>query len=173
MNLNEFQELSKRTMPYNGEPANQVEFESMLGNYAMGLVGEHFEFSLACHKDDVQEIYKESGDVLHYCAGLLSCLGEKVDYQTIYEIELNATNLAKALADILEIPKKHIYHRHDLNKKQLVEAVHTIIKMFIESTEKGQLIEIMQMNIDKLKTRYPESFNTADSINRVDVASNK
>lgn len=169
MNLKTFQELSKRTMPFGGEPANQVEFENMLGNYAMGLVGETMEFALAQQKGDSDEILKEAGDVLHYCVGLLSCLGEKVDYQLIYESEMNSEALAISMSNILEMPKKHIYHRHELQKDELVKAVHVVIKGYTDSTERELLSEIMQRNIEKLKTRYPDKFSVEDSIKRVDV----
>lgn len=169
MNLVEYQTLSKRTMPYNGEPANRVEFENMLGNYAMGLVGESMEFALASQKGDIDEIFKEAGDTLHYCVGLLSCLGEGVDYRLIYESEFNEEQMAQAMSDILEIPKKHIYHRHELKKDELVKAVHTIIKGYTDSTDKETLSKILQMNIDKIALRYPDEFSTADSIARKDV----
>lgn len=173
MKLNEFQELSKRTMPYNGVPANQTEFENMLGNYAMGLVGEWFEFSCAAHLQKGEATVKEAGDVLHYAVGLLACLNEKVDYELLVDIEIGDVELAEALGDILEIPKKFIYHRHELQRETLLKATHTVLKIFVETFNREELSEILKTNIDKLKTRYPEKFNTADSINRVDVAANK
>ena len=170
MNLNEFQELSKRTMPYNGEPTNQVEFENMLGNYAMGLVGETMEFTQVTSYDDA---LKEIGDVMHYAVGLLACLGEGVNYQYIYELAADDKTIPESLCFILEAAKKHIYHRHELDRARYVKSVHTVIKGYISEFKSEEVENILQMNIDKLKTRYPESFNTADSINRVDVASNK
>ena len=169
MNLTQFQTLSKRTMPFGGEPQNQDDFEKMLGNYAMGLVGESLEFAIATQTGDIDEMYKEAGDTLHYCVGLLSCLGEEVDYKTLYEVEMNEKQAAYAMTNILEIPKKHIYHRHELNKEKLIESVHIIIKGYSDSTDKETLSEILQRNIDKLKTRYPDKFSVEDSIARVDT----
>lgn len=173
MKLNEFQELSKRTMPYNGAPANQAEFENMLGNYAMGLVGELMEYTVASTSQDNEATMKEAGDVLHYCVGLLTCIEETVNFEKLYELEFDPIKLTQAMGDILEIPKKHIYHRHDLKKDELLQSIHIVIKGFTETIDKDGISKILETNIDKLKTRYPEKFNTADSINRVDVAANK
>lgn len=169
MNLTQFQTLSKRTMPFGGEPANQVEFENMLGNYAMGLVGEVLEFVIADATGTEDEANKEAGDTLHYCVGLLSCMGEKIDFERLYEIDTDQIKLTQSWSDILEISKKNIYHRHDLARFKLIDAVHIVIKSFMDTYDKENLSNVLQMNIDKLKTRYPDKFSVEDSIKRVDI----
>ena len=179
MKLNEYQELSKRTMPYNGEPANQVEFENMLGNYAMGLVGESLEMQVAMsnqvmyadegnYKDSeiwAKKAFSEIGDTLHYAVGLLSCLNETLDISKIKEGNKGGLYIA---GDICEIAKKHIYHRHELDREELILKVYEYIGENVSSLE-DYMDEILQMNIDKLKTRYPEKFSVEDSIKRVDT----
>lgn len=169
MNLTTFQELSKRTMPFNGHPQNPIEFENMLGNYAMGLVGEFMEYTVACTSQDGEEIMKEAGDVLHYCVGLLTCIDEKIDFEKLYEMEFDHIQLTKSVGDILEIPKKHIYHRHDLKKAELSHSIHMVIKGFTETIDKDGISSILQMNIAKLKKRYPDKFSVNNSIARVDT----
>lgn len=167
MNLVEFQQLSKRTMPFGGEPTNQVEFENMLGNYAMGLAGEWFEFQTEINENEnpSDKLLKEVGDVLHYSVGLLEMLDYKANELAISH-EVTFEGAEKALITILEAPKKHIYHRHELPKLEMIEAVNDVIAHF---NHNFTLATVFEMNIDKLKTRYPEKFNTADSIARVDV----
>ena len=77
MKLNEYQKLSKRTMP-------EKDYELDICNYAMGLSGETGEvvdllkkvihhnhpFTPEIH----EKIFYELGDVLHYVAGLATLL---------------------------------------------------------------------------------------------------
>lgn len=115
MNLNEYQNLSKRTMPFGGEPQNHIEVQYGCFNYALGLNGEAGECAdlikkkyFHGHETTKDEIAKELGDVLHYVAGLASMNGITLE-------------------------------------------------------------EVATANIEKLRTRYPNGFNTADSIARVDT----
>jgi NTP pyrophosphatase (non-canonical NTP hydrolase) len=70
MKLNDFQEISKRTMP-------NKDIKKDSANYAMGLAGEAGEVTdllkkwvFHSHPLDRMELKKELGDVLHYLAGL-------------------------------------------------------------------------------------------------------
>jgi NTP pyrophosphatase (non-canonical NTP hydrolase) len=82
MKLNEYQEISKRTMPNKG-------FEMDVSNYCMGLAGETGEVVDLLKKvihhghpltDEIKEkIHGEIGDVLHYTAGLATLLGFSLD----------------------------------------------------------------------------------------------
>lgn len=90
MRLNEYQNLSKRTLPNDGLKDN-------LTNYALGLVGESAEVSehvkkavFHGHKLDVDKLKEELGDQLHYAAGLASFLGltlEEIAYDNIKKLE--------------------------------------------------------------------------------------
>ena len=116
MDLQTYQELSKRTMPPFG---NYAEHRDTLGNYALGLAGESGEVvelikKKLHHSHDVatDEVKKELGDTLHYLAGIA----------TIFGISLQ---------------------------------------------------DVAEANLTKLSERYPNGFNTADSIARVDVVEGK
>lgn len=85
MELNKFQELSKRTMPFKGEPKNNVEYENGLTNYAMGLIGECTEVLRATN--DHEAILKEIGDVSHYAFGILTFLNETYEPLANYFVE--------------------------------------------------------------------------------------
>ena len=172
MKLNEYQELSKRTMPYNGEPVNQVEFENILGNYALGLVGEAVEL-LEVAKEYYHDVFNELGDVAHYAVGLATILKVEIgdqyemdgfdDYfEVIEEILISAKNVS-------EMAKKFIYHRHDLQDvssdlRRVINCSYTLSNIFNENYS-----TVLEKNIDKLKTRYPEQFSVEDSIKRVDT----
>lgn len=82
MNLNEYQELSKRTMP---SPdgfyplGGYVYGTKSKANYAMGLSGEAGEVTdlikkelFHGHPTDREEVKNELGDLMHYVAGLVT-----------------------------------------------------------------------------------------------------
>lgn len=74
MKLNEFQEMTKRTMPGLSIPAK--------ANYAMGLAGEAGEVTdlikkeiFHNHVEEREKVKLELGDVMHYAAGLAAMYG--------------------------------------------------------------------------------------------------
>lgn len=170
MNLVEFQRLSKRTMPFNGEPQNPIEFENMLGNYAMGLLGEAVELLEAKVNGD-KEIIKEIGDVCHYAVGIAMITKNDLPNKPMLLSESLScvfNRLLFASKEISEQAKKHIYHRHTLDISPMYisvifDCLYTLMDYY---SPKG---DALQMNIDKLKTRYPDKFNVEDSIARKDV----
>jgi len=173
MNLVEFQQLSKRTMPFNGEPANPIEFENMLGNYAMGLCGEVSEACMMIN--DKEKLLLELGDIAHYAVGLL-LLGKLEIPQPLRHTligltyEENFKVLIRESGRVSEHAKKAIYHRHEFDANEL-QRVFLVLKAIrnIARIQNVSLEKVLQMNIDKLKTRYPESFTVEDSIARKDV----
>lgn len=112
MEMNEYQQLSQRTMPSEGAEGYTAMDKS---NYAMGLAGESGELvdlikKEVHHGHDPQreKVKGELGDVLHYASGIATMYGFTLE-------------------------------------------------------------EIVEYNIAKLEKRYPSGFNTAASIERVDV----
>lgn len=173
MELNKFQALSKRTMPFKGEPKNNVEYENGLTNYALGLIGECAEVLDAAN--DREAILKEIGDVAHYAFGLLTFLDEEYEPLINYYVEgLWEDVIDKIIilsGEISEEVKKFVFHRHELNSSKVKTALKMLIKNLIELAVfyDSTLEQICEMNIDKLKKRYPESFNVEDSKKRVDT----
>ena len=174
MELNKFQELSKRTMPFKGEPINNIEYEHGLTNYAMGLIGECAEVLGAANNRET--ILKEVGDVSHYAFGLLTFLNESYEPLANYVVEGSKEVLINKniilSGEISEQVKKFVFHRHELNSPKVNLALKMLIKNLITLAEMydSSLEQICEMNIDKLKVRYPESFNAEDSKKRVDVS---
>ncbi|TDQ39209.1 nucleoside triphosphate pyrophosphohydrolase family protein [Aureibacillus halotolerans] len=97
MKLNDYQNLSKRTLP--GEHLSQVE---RVSNYAMGLSGEAGEVTdllkkqlFHGHRLDPSALAYELGDVLHYVAGLATMHGLTLEQVATQ----NITKLAKRYPD--------------------------------------------------------------------------
>lgn len=84
-------------------------------------------------------------------------------------IAWNALGLAGEAGEVADIVKKGIFHRHGLNDEQLKKEIGDVLwyAAALCTTLGFDLGEIMQLNIDKLKIRYPEGFSVEDSQNRV------
>lgn len=78
--------------------------------------------------------------------------------------------LAGESGETLDMVKKWIFHEKELDlehfKKELGDVM-WYMAMICEAMEMN-LNEIMQMNVDKLKARYPEGFDTVRANNRAD-----
>ncbi len=80
---------------------------------------------------------------------------------------LGLTGEAGEVSDMI---KKWIFHQKELDTEHLKKEIGDVmwyVAMICESME-FDLDEIMQMNIDKLKARYPEGFDTVRANNRAE-----
>lgn len=82
---------------------------------------------------------------------------------------INASSgIAGEAGEVNEIIKKWIFHGNDLDEEHLKKELGDVtwyIAMMCHAFG-WDLDEIMQMNIDKLKARYPEGFDTVRANNR-------
>lgn len=173
----EFQKQSRRTMPYGGKPASLQEQNDILLNYSLGIVGEALELEAAVtayddarHDDEAIEaaVLSEMGDVLHYASGLCDLHGIEMG-STPDKESPDKTPMIHLAGGIAEYTKKHVFHGHEQPfPSDSLKDIVLILEGY--SYEIGTTIgEVMAMNIQKLKTRFPEGFNTQDSVARVDV----
>lgn len=70
--------------------------------------------------------------------------------------------------EAIDIVKKHLAQGHELDKEELAKELGDVAWYLAETaTAIGyDLEDIFQMNIDKLKKRYPEGFSVGKSVNR-------
>ena len=70
--------------------------------------------------------------------------------------------------EAIVIVKKHLAQGHELDKEKLAKELGDVAWYLAETaTAIGyDLEDIFQMNIDKLKKRYPEGFSVEKSVNR-------
>lgn len=77
--------------------------------------------------------------------------------------------------EVLELVKKNVFHRHAIDlpkfKKELGDVCWYLAGVC--SVLGLDLSDVMQTNVDKLLERYPNGFNSQDSIKRVDTNSQK
>lgn len=84
-----------------------------------------------------------------------------------------AMGLAGESGEIVDHMKKYIFHSHELDKTEMAKELGDILWYVANLADVlgFTLDEIAQMNINKLKTRYPSGFSEKDSRERVDVYS--
>ena len=72
------------------------------------------------------------------------------------------------LGEVTDILKKHLYQGHRINKQHLAEEIgDTLFYIVNLCTVYGLDVEdILQVNVDKLKKRFPNGFEADRSINR-------
>ena len=100
---------------------------------------------LGYHTDPGLNEVKDFGGVLNGCLGLAGESGE-----------------------VLDMVKKWVFHEKDLDKDHLKKELGDVmwyVAMLCESFG-FDLDEILQMNVDKLKARYPEGFDPEKANNR-------
>ena len=89
--------------------------------------------------------------------------------KTNEELLLNAVmGLCGESGEVIDLVKKYKFHRHPLNKEELIKEAGDVAWYLAElaTVLDIDLEEIMIQNIEKLKKRYPDGFDTNRSINR-------
>ena len=72
--------------------------------------------------------------------------------------------------EAIDILKKHLFHGHELDREHLAKELGDVA-WYLAVTAKAigyDLETIFQMNIDKLKARYPDGFSTEKSLHRAE-----
>ena len=85
------------------------------------------------------------------------------------EILINGVmGLCGEAGEAIDIVKKHLAQGHELDREHLIGELGDIAWYLAETaTVLGvDLEEVLQRNIDKLRARYPEGFDTEKSKNR-------
>lgn len=88
------------------------------------------------------------------------------EYRVLTNVGLGLSGEAGECADII---KKHIHHGHDLDKEHLKKELGDVCWYIALGCELigCSMDEIMRMNIEKLKARYPDGFDCEKSIHRI------
>ena len=70
--------------------------------------------------------------------------------------------------EVIDLVKKHLAQGHELDTEKMAKELGDVAWYLAETaTAIGYPLEdIFQINIDKLKKRYPEGFSTEKSVNR-------
>ena len=85
-------------------------------------------------------------------------------------IENGLMGLCGEAGEAMDILKKFLFQGHELDKKHLAKELGDVAWYLAVSADAlGYALEdVFQMNIDKLKARYPDGFDADRSINRAE-----
>jgi NTP pyrophosphatase (non-canonical NTP hydrolase) len=83
----------------------------------------------------------------------------------------DAIGLAGEAGEVCDLIKKGIFHQHGLDIEKLRKELGDVCWYLaaICTTNNLSLAHIMDDNIAKLKERYPNGYNSMDSVKRVDI----
>ena len=76
--------------------------------------------------------------------------------------------LAGEAGEVCDIVKKYMFQGHNLETQKIVDELSDVLwYVALTATAIGwDLNDIMEMNVEKLKKRYPEGFSIMNSINK-------
>ena len=80
----------------------------------------------------------------------------------------DALGIAGEAGECADLVKKHLFHKHPLDKDKLVKELGDVLWYVSQlAADIGvTLDEVAQKNVDKLKARYPEGFTEKASLER-------
>ncbi len=87
------------------------------------------------------------------------------------DILINAgMGLCGESGEFIDLIKKHLFQGHNLNKEELIKELGDIAWYLAEASYglDIDLEEVLNKNIEKLKKRFPDGFDSDKSINRKD-----
>ena len=95
-------------------------------------------------------------------------LNKKLDKKEI--LTNSVMGLCGESGEAIDLVKKHLFHRHELDRDALIKELGDVAWYLAEAAEALEipLEEIFERNIEKLKKRYPEGFSEEKSINRTE-----
>lgn len=86
------------------------------------------------------------------------------------KIENGLFGLAGEVGELHDLWKKHMFQRHDFDREHMIRELGDVLWYAAELAcgLDCTLEEVAQMNIEKLKARYPKGFDPERSMNRVE-----
>lgn len=87
-------------------------------------------------------------------------------------LNLAAMGLAGEAGEVVDLIKKHQHHGVALDREKLIREAGDVLwyLQYLCEVLQVSLDDIALQNVYKLRLRYPDGFNTADSISRKDEA---
>lgn len=159
MTYTEYVELASRTCPDLGS------LEKNLDHMDMGIITEFGELidqykrNLAYGKDlDLVNIKEELGDIYWYIANKERLINSTDDTREIVDYLANTKTFTANISSLMFTLNKYLSHR---KTKDLMSRLEIFIIDFGWKVE-----DIWKLNINKLKTRFPEKFTQEKALNR-------
>jgi len=171
MNIQDYKKLSARTM------SNQWHlsiFDTEQLHCAIGLVTEMGELKQAVLQlpIDFVNVMEEWGDAFWYMAGFqrryTDTCWEEVELLQEHDINKIIDTAMDSSIEVLDAFKKWAYYGKELNDELIKGHLYTVYRCAYTSLKHiGYTVEeARQINIDKLRKRFPHEFTSQDAITR-------
>jgi len=170
MTFDEYQKAALRTASMNLGPDLEMCIR------ALGLAGETVELCDSMGTGDEAET-KEAGDVLWYAATLASSFGlsgadlglDHLAWADHIEVDRGfaGLNLIKSSGQLAEMVKKQVGHKKPADRAKVVRAIKMVIDA-LRVLAPVSLTEVAEINVAKLKARYPAGFDLATASTKPD-----
>lgn len=110
--------------------------------------------------------FKQNLEINQYQHEALRTLNPKLS--AIQRLEDGLMGLNGEAGEAIDILKKHLFQGHALDDKHIARELGDVAWYLAVSADAlgYDLEEILQMNINKLRVRYPDGFDSAKSLNR-------
>ena len=97
-----------------------------------------------------------------------NCTRKSIRLLEQYRLIQGLMGLNGEAGEAVDILKKHLFQGHDLSREHLAKELGDVAWYLAVSADAlgYSLEEIFQMNIQKLRARYPERFEVEKSLNR-------
>lgn len=122
-------------------------------------------------KEDGEDIKDEKDKIYEYQKSVIRTMNQSLSYK---EQLINAMmGINGEAGEAMDILKKVLFQGHDLqiNKANIIEELGDVLWYLTLATITigYTLSDVMDENMKKLSKRYPNGFNSSDSVRRVDV----
>ena len=191
MNANEYQAAAQRTYAYQEKTGSRVDCVMLnaglltqdesqrLIHGILGMIGESSEIVIASQEtcpEYWENLAKEIGDWFWYAAIATTALG--ITLETLIAMSsfegIARENESLCAGQMGEMLKKWLFYGKPMDKAAIVQLMAKSIAMTKSRVQRltnfgFTFHTILDLNIMKLKKRFPESFTAADAIARVDA----
>lgn len=160
MTLNEYQKLTGRTNTDLGSPAINA------AHVTLGIVGEWDEFIDECFSGhDREKVCIEGGDVCWYISELANIFNIELDWM------YGEQSFETLQAQIAESIKKFLAYQKPVNEELLKFNLISMIGVIKYRLNEFAipLEDCLQMNIEKLRKRFPEKFDAVLAMQQNDM----
>jgi len=158
--MNYKQEITRTMSPLERDIDNYL-------HMAIGMITELSELSEAYEKGDEANFNEEVGDFYWFLENFDNLIEEKSE--EISKNSLDNKDPAKRVLDLLDDLKAWLAYGkkvEDVILHSHYQKIKYSMEILLKKLKIDNLKEILEININKLKTRYPEKFDSEKAINR-------
>lgn len=116
-----------------------------------------------------QPVFLSRISIMDKTSDKLSWFNEHIEeYKKVDRLINGLMGLNGEAGEAIDILKKHLFQGHEMDREHLAKELGDVAWYLAVSADAlgYSLEEILQMNVDKLRVRYPDGFETERSKNR-------